>query len=67
MNKGDEHHHPSHAVNIETVGSQYPLPLQQGQKLATKSRNPFSGILQESMDSRHITLYDKLKYVQESI
>ena len=26
-----------------------------------------SGILQESMDSRHITLYDKLKYLRESI
>ena len=25
-----------------------------------------SGILQESMDSPHITLYDTLKYLQES-
>ena len=25
------------------------------------------GILQESMDSRHLTLYDKLKYLRESI
>ena len=26
-----------------------------------------SGILQASMDSRHVTLYDELKYLQESI
>ena len=34
------------------------------------ARTPFdspSGILQESMDSHHIALYDKLKYLRESI
>ena len=39
----------------------------QGQKFASKWENPFrSGILQESMDSYHITLYDKLNYLRES-
>ena len=41
----------------------------QGQKFVTKCENPF-GFSQwnfaRSMDSRHITLYDKLKYLRES-
>ena len=44
------------------------LSTTQSQKFVTKCENPFSpsGILQESIDSHHITLYDKLKYLWES-